>query len=324
MLETYVSFDNLSNFFYFDDFKNIIINIKNYLTMSFIEHNKTYPIHEIINSTFKKLNQLIEELVINIPDIPAIIIVLIKKIIRHWLNNINLHYRIKLKSQILYFSFWDVLFINQSEEEDFTITIYDGNTACDIGLNLQLLHTVIVHILQLIIKIYQNNILEIYLCKLKDNFRLGIVQTGPLITVEQLLIYRHYQDEGLHLFFLNNQFDLLNTEYNKIDSFTSSKKIIQSNIKIMIPWVCKSFEQILIANNFTNLNNNFLSIILNYCEVNNIYDIIEQNYRFYLKDVKQMKEDLITLSNTRLFQSKTNLLVSKRIKSKLRTRKSKL
>ena len=55
----------------------------------------------------------------------------------------------------------------------------------------------------------------------------------------------------------------------------------------------------------------------------NLYDAIELKHKINLKEMKQVKEDLITISTNKIFL-KNNLFVTKRNNKKLRTRKSKL
>lgn len=309
-------FDSERSIFGFEQFKTALFKLKSFLMDSFIKHDKFYPFNEIINDFLKLQDSYI--LSLRKMKLSNLNCVVLKFITRTWIHNITAIDKIILNSQIFYLGFWDVLIIFGDNRSDI-LSRYDGDNACNIGLSLQLMYICIIYIILIIKNHYNNEQLNDFLNFMKETFRIGIIQNN---SDKELFHYIcHTRKYSNYSFYMNLHFELPGCEFHKVDAHMNTKKQIQFNIKLMIPWLLENFRIILENEGLLNEHINFTSIMLNTIEIQNIYDKIELHYRFYLKDIKQIKEDMLTMSMNTPFEESIN--ISKRLPSKPRIRKKK-
>ena len=326
MLETLIFFDSDENFFLFNEFKEILIDLKTFLKIKFINEGYNINIYSLIKQTFERQNLLIQKQMYNFPYTPAIFIICIKQIVKKWIKNFNCFYRMNVKPQILYIAFHDMLLISENEEDQFTINHFDGNEACDKAVIIELVYNIILYAIFLLKKVMH---LELELCNylinLRNNFRIGLVANLTEAKINYLIIGRQLNDydQSALGFFINTNYELYPYSYKNLNAFDNNKKIIQQYISLYSIWIFNILKENLISLGYFNNEFPFTETISNYFIMENLYDAIELKHKINLKEMKQVKEDLITISTNKIFL-KNNLFVTKRNNKKLRTRKIKL
>lgn len=310
--EIELKFDCEENLFYFDEFKLVLHKLKTFLMDFFIRNNETLQYHSLVFLFMEKQEEYISALKkIKLTNLNCVVL---KYITQIWLTNITSLNKTRLNGQILFFGFWDTLVVKYNNHPN-NIISHDGNEACNIGLSLHLMYICILHIISMIRNHYGQEELVKYLFDLKETFRLGIIQNNTDIVIEQYIFLR---DKS---FYLNLNYSLPLCEFFKVDAHMNTKKQIQFNIKLMLPWLIECFRLKLLELNFLNEEISFTQLMLNLCEIQNIHEKIEQSYRYYLRDIKQIKENLITMMMK--YGKDDNINISKRTLSKPRHRKFK-
>ena len=156
--------------------------------------------------------------------------------------------------------------------------------------------------------------------KILVNYRCGIIINQSKEEIVDYIFHTYNINTQEYNFFIYPEFKN-NKNYN-IDSYISSKNLIQQSIKLQIIWVINCFNKILLNLGCIDNNIPFISVIMNYFDLYNYIRKIEINYRHHLLEIKQIKDEMISISTNKLFNK--NVFITKRIKSKERNkRKSK-
>jgi hypothetical protein len=317
LVEDEIEFDSKHNLFGFDEFKLVLTRLKTFLIDSFIRFDKIYPYHEKMNeflnlqeSCFNQMKRM---------HLSNLNCVIIKYITSIWINNISSINKIQLNSQILFLGFWDVLVYRNSWNRT-NLLKYDGDYACNIGLSLQLMYISIIHIIVMIKLHFGEDRLNIFLDNFRESFRVGIIQNNTSEEITYYILTRNHED--YHSFYLNMNFALPNCQFHKVDAHMNTRKQIQFNIKLMFPWLLDNFRMILQEEGHLHEQVPFMVLMSNIADIQNIFDKIEQHYRYYLRDIKQIKEDMMTMTMNN-FNLGEYINISKRMPSKPRKRKLK-
>jgi len=302
-------------FFYENSFNSNFSYIKNFIihmSNKFNEYkNDNYSISSITKLMYEEEDNQIEYIK-SLTPLLYINIAFMKRIIKIWLDNLTNYNQYIINTIDSYYNNYDIL-IFYNDENDYNKILYDtidGDKSCDISINLILIHLIIKHILIFISDNY-NNYKNICF-KILKNFRIGLFQYYNNIIPNNYdkLFFKNYEKEEylLYIFFIE-----LKNEYN-ITCFNNNSNIIKDEIKLYIPWILNCILTILIDNN-SILPFLFIPTLLNNIDSSNLYEIIENDYNFYLIDIKKFK-DVIYKLNLLNKCPNSNINITKRIKFK--------
>lgn len=327
MKENLIYFDSEDNPFYFNQFKKIIIRLKTFIKNYYIEKvRETFNYHDLLNKTFEDFHCCTRYQVDEDNDTPAIIFAIIRFILQNWFSNMISLCKMTLNPNLLNLILSDVFLITNDDDEFWSYDnfIYDGNEACDRGLHLQLIMHILNYIIYLMKKNFSDNEnLIIFLNKFELTVRLGIIINISNEDFNELFLYRYNSTNHFYTFYVNLKYKYQHYETDFVNAFVSVKQIIHNNINIYFSWLLDLMIKILLTLNIINPFYPICPLIHNYFIIENCIEKIEAAYRVNFKEIKQIKENLISLSVSNYYKNKKIVSVTKRLKLKPRTRRCK-
>lgn len=300
---------NHCNYYWVNDF---ILHMKYKLSIYKNDHN--YSINTITKLMYEEEDRVITQYLEN-SNLFYFNVAFMKKIIKTWIDNLTNHNKYTFTSIDNYYNNFDyiIFFNNPYDINDKIIpTVYDGNEMCDQIINMILIHLIIKHIL---IFISNNYIQYNKICyKILKNFRIGLYKYFDIKKPENYnkTFFQIYEnnDLNIYIFYIEQQI-----EYN-LTCFNYNTFLILKEIKLLIPWILSNFYNIFYDNNQT-FDFLFIPIITNALDLSNVYEIIENDFNYYLLDVKKFKDVIYNLNLINKCPN-NNINITKRIQCKER------
>ena len=277
-----------------------------------IKNNKDLLLNEFINDLHLLEDKLIKNFINNSKNIKYVQIAFMKKILQTWINNIDNFNKNRFESLDIYYSQYDIFYIVNENEDIPEAIIYDGDESCDLSLNLIFVHLIIKHLLYLIQDHFKDY--SIICNKIFKNFRIGIYLDFRNDNYNDLITYSFNENKKIYQFFIDYKI-----KFN-LTCFKHSSVLINNEIKLKLPWILSCIHTIFINENIIDLNTNYYPVLLNIIDTSDLYLKIENNFNYYVDEIKNFKDIIFNLYNNKIINS--TIIISKRLLSKERKKRN--